>query len=116
MASLPRRVYWDACAWIALIQREKIYKDGLLVEDREMLCRTVIESAKKGNIEIVTSALNYAEVCKNPNLRTKGEDQIASYFENDYILPIAVDRVIGEMARALMLKGFSGLKPPDAIH
>ena len=35
---------------------------------------------------------------------------------HDYIFPVALDRVIGELARALMLKGFSALKPPDAIH
>jgi predicted nucleic acid-binding protein len=117
MASLPKRIYWDACAWIALIQKERIRDaSGAVVEDREQMCRTVIEAAKKGSFEIATSALSYAEVCKDTNVRGKDEDQIASFFEHDFILPVALDRLIGEHSRALMLKGFSGLKPPDAIH
>jgi hypothetical protein len=73
MASFPKRVYWDACTWIALIQKEKIRDDktGRLVEDREQMCRDVIEAAKKGKIEIVSSTLCLAEVCKHPDLRKK---------------------------------------------
>jgi hypothetical protein len=34
MAS-SRRIYWDACAWIALIQQEKIRDaKGQVIEDR----------------------------------------------------------------------------------
>jgi hypothetical protein len=54
MASVPRRVYWDACTWIALIQKEKVSLDTGGIEDREMMCRVVIEAAKSGAIEIVT--------------------------------------------------------------
>jgi predicted nucleic acid-binding protein len=118
MASFPRRVYWDACAWIALIQREKIRdSNGKLIEDRDQMCRDVIEAARKGKIEIVTSTLCLAEVCKHPALQdTKKADQIAAYFENDFVLLVDVDVFVGEKARELMLGGYSGLKPPDAIH
>jgi hypothetical protein len=47
MANSPRRVYWDACTWIALIQREKIAVGG---SDRDTLCRAVIAEAKKNKI------------------------------------------------------------------
>jgi hypothetical protein len=80
MAASPRRVYWDACAWIALIQREKIPKADGTIEDRDMMCRTVIEAAKKGGLEILTSALSLAEVCKNPAIRATAADQISDYF------------------------------------
>ena len=80
------------------------------------MCRAVIEAAKKGAIEILTSTLCLAEVCKNPSIRATRADLIADYFENDYILLVNVDRAVGERARVLMTSGYSGLKPPDAIH
>jgi predicted nucleic acid-binding protein len=109
------RVYWDACSWTALIQREKIVVDGVLLEDRERLCRPVITLAELGKLEILTSFLSFAEVCGDRKKRY-GEDKIAAYFEHDYILPIPVDRQIGEDARRLMLSDLPGLKPADAIH
>ena len=50
MASTPKRRYWDACAWIALILDEKIYEpagdpSGRLVEYRGQMCRHVIHAA-----------------------------------------------------------------------
>src|SRR5258708_23468743 len=117
MASLPKRVYWDACSWIGLIQKEKIYdEDGKVVEDRELMCRTVIEAAKQNKFEIVTSSFSLAEVCKNKDVRDQSPDKIAAYFENDYVLLVALDRFVVERARALMLGGYTGLKPPDACH
>ena len=80
------------------------------------MCRSVIAAAKKGTIEILTSTLCLAEVCKNSNIQTTGADLIADYFENDYILLVNVDRSVGERAHGLMRTGLSGLKPPDAIH
>lgn len=113
MANNPRRVYWDACIWIALIQREKNAVGG---SDRDTLCRAVIAEAKKNKFEILISTLSLVEVCKNPKIRTSDEDQIGAYFENDYILLMNVDRLVGEHARLLMMAGHTGLKPPDAIH
>jgi len=113
MANNPRRVYWDACTWIALIQREKILIGG---SDRDTLCRAVIAEAKKNRIEILTSTLSLVEVCKDPKIRTSEEDQIGAYFENDYILLMNLDRLVGEHARQLITAGHVGLKPPDAVH
>jgi predicted nucleic acid-binding protein len=113
MANNSRRVYWDACTWIALIQREKILVGS---SDRDTLCRAVIAEAKKNKIEILTSTLSLVEVCKNRELRSKDDDLIGAFFENDYILLMNVDRLVGEHARKLMIAGHTGLKPPDAIH
>jgi predicted nucleic acid-binding protein len=112
MASLPKRVYWDACAWIALIQKEKILSGGL-VEDREQMCRTVIEAAKQGKLEIVVSTFCLVEVCKENS--TGAVDKLADFFETDYLLMVALDRFVAEQARKLMQSGH-GLKPPDASH
>src|SRR5712691_5155350 len=113
----PRRIYWDACVWIALIQREQIRDvNGRLVEDRYGMCRNVIAAAERDQLEIATSALSYAEVCKNPGVADLTEDKIAAFFEKDYVLPVNLDRAAGERARALMRSGFSRLKPADACH
>lgn len=114
--AITKRVYWDACSWIALIQKEKIFQLGGAVEDREMMCRSVIEAAKKNRLEIVTSAFCLAEVCKSPEVRQGSPDRIADFFESDYILISAVDTVVGQRARKLMISGYAGLKPPDAVH
>ena len=99
MANSPRRVYWDACTWIALIQREKIAVGG---SDRDTLCRAVIAEAKRNKIEILTSTLSLVEVCKDPATRATGDDRIGAFFENDYILLMNLDRLVGEHARLLM--------------
>ena len=113
MANNPRRVYWDACTWIALIQRETIAVGG---SDRDTLCRAVIAEAKKNKIEILTSTLSLVEVCKAPAIRATGDDLIGPFFENDYILLMNLDRLVGEHARQLMTSRYAGLKPPDAVH
>ena len=113
MAASPRRVYWDACVWIALLMREKIALDG---SDRDTVCRQIIAEARKNRLEILTSTLSLVEVCKSPALRSEKDDQLAAFFENDFILPINLDRAVGEHARMLMVSGLPGLKTQDAIH
>jgi predicted nucleic acid-binding protein len=99
-----------------LIQKEKIqFPDGR-IEDREMMCRTVIEAAKKRSIEILTSAFCLVEVCKDPGGVKGNSDKLKDYFENDYILLTNVDRFVAERARELMMAAYSKIKPPDAVH
>lgn len=117
MANSPkRRVYWDACTWIALIQREKIQGPDGRTEDRGALCRVVIHQAEAGDVEIATSSFSLVEVCKDPKLRTQNNDETADFFEHDYVLPVNVDKRVGLLARKLMMSGFSKLKPGDATH
>lgn len=115
MASPLRRVCWDACIWIAMIQKEKIMEGRKLIEDRHALCRSVIDQAAKGTTEIAISGLCLVEVCKSPGVVATGPDLVAAYFQHDYVLLVPVDSVVGARGRALMLAGL-GLKPPDAIH
>lgn len=111
------RVCWDACAWIALIQDEKIRgPGGQLTEDRGAMCRAVIDLAKKGKIEIVTSALSLAEVCKNRDIKDADTSKISAFFEHEFVLLSNLDRTVGERARTLMMAGLPGLKPADACH
>lgn len=113
MASSRERVCWDACAWIALIGKEKIVEAGV---DRFTRCNSVLEQAKKGKIEVVTSALSLAEVCKEKDVRASDPANLAAFFEQDYILLVNIDRRVGSRARELMMSGLPGLKPADACH
>lgn len=114
--AISKRVYWDACTWIALIQQERIRdQKGNVTEDRYAMARNVITGAEKNNIEIATSTLSLAEVCKSPGVQAQA-DKLGSFFDVDYILLVNLDRAVGEMARSLMMRGFSKLKPPDACH
>ena len=113
MATAPDRICWDACSWIAFIREEKIVEDGI---DRFTRCKSVLEQAKKGKIEVVTSALCLVEVCKNKDLKDFDPEKLADFFENDYIMLVGLDKVVGELARKFMMSGLPGLKPPDACH
>jgi predicted nucleic acid-binding protein len=115
MATPTKRVYWDACAWIALIQREKIKLPSGAIEDRETMCRMVIEAAKNGALEILSSTLCLVEVCKAPGIKKRTSDKLAEFFENDYILITNLDRMVAECGRELMI-AHCVLKPPDAVH
>ena len=112
MANSPNRLYWDACAWIAFIQKEKVELPSGQVEDRESMCRSVLIAAKAGKVEIATSTLSLAEVCKDPTSASRFHE----FLKLEYVLLVTLDRAVGEKARELMQGGYSGLKPPDAIH
>lgn len=115
MASSIDRFYWDACAWIAYIIQEKVdTPSGVEYRGRE--CKAVIEAAENGKLEIVTSAFSLVEVCKRSAGISVPTDNIAAFFENDYLLLVHLDREVGELARELMNAGHSGLKPQDAVH
>jgi predicted nucleic acid-binding protein len=116
MVDSPKRIGWEACTWIALIQKEKILDDkGNVIEDRYALARSVIELAAQGKVEIAISGLCLAEVSKNPPDARGIEDKVGPFFEHDYILVVSVDKQVGTIARNLMREGH-GLKPPDAVH
>lgn len=112
-----QRIYWDACAWIAYIAEEKNIelKDGT-IENRYSMCLNVLEAARKGKVEIVTSAFTLAEVCKSPEIVSDPIDNLASFFERSYILIVPVDLAIGRRAQSMKTSGIVTLKPADTIH
>lgn len=116
MATSIKRVYWDSCSWIALIQDEKIEFESGIIEHRGALCRSVIDDARKGKLEIVSSSLVLIEVFKQPAGAPTGTDHIKDFFENEYVLVVGLDRRAGEFGRTLMQSGIARLKPPDASH
>jgi len=82
----------------------------------EALCAAVSLLRRSAALEIVTSSLCLVEVlCKNADAGID-DQKVRNFFDNDYILLVAVDKQVGDRARKLMLQGFAKLKPLDAIH
>jgi len=96
-----------------MIQVEKIVENGI---ERYTRCRSVIDQAKKGKIEVVCSGLCLAEVCKPKDVQDADPKKIADYFEHDYVMLVSLGREIGERARNLMMVEKTGLYPQDACH
>src|SRR5665213_3181355 len=94
----PRKIYWDACVWIALISGE---------EDRAARCESLITLAKAGDVQIWTSSLTLAEVYKHrvgpngPALAAEKDEAFELYLEQDYVVEVQVDHAIGVCARKL---------------
>ncbi|BCH10444.1 hypothetical protein MesoLj131c_47020 [Mesorhizobium sp. 131-3-5] len=110
MAEVPN-YYWDACMWIALIQREA---------GRFEACQHIIERAQRGEVKIWTSAFTLAEVYK-PNkesdiLSVSNDEAFEDYIEQDFVVSVQVDMDVGVAARRLLRKHPSIRKPQDAIH
>ncbi|MFT8245767.1 type II toxin-antitoxin system VapC family toxin [Roseomonas sp. BN140053] len=118
MPAPPKRLYWDACSWIALIQDETVSDaDTGVMEHRGSMCRAVVAAAKKNIVELATSAFSLAEVCKRPPPGTPADAAtLAAFFENSWVLNVSVDTYVGGLARDLLLDGHPGLKPADAVH
>ena len=91
MANSPNRLYWDACAWIAFIQSKKKRSSGQ-VEDRESMCRSVLIAAKAGKVEIATSTLSLAEVCKDPTSASEATSRFHEFLKLEYVLLVTLDR------------------------
>lgn len=112
MAIKPK-FYWDACAWIGLINQEPDKIDSL---------RYVIEEAQKGKIEIWTSTFTLAEVfkkkCSSNQAALDPADDTAfeDYLAQDFVQRVQVDTDVGTAARRLLRKFPTLRKPQDAIH
>jgi predicted nucleic acid-binding protein len=78
------------------------------------MCRSVLIAAKAGKVEIATSTLSLAEVCKDPASASEAASRFHEFLMLEYVLRVTLDRAVGEKARELMQGGYSG--PPDAIH
>ena len=112
----PLRIYWDACAWIAYINREMPKADNGIKQPRFDMCRQTLLRAESGEIEIVTSAFTLAEVCKRNPTPNAPATNLAGFFDQKYILLVPIDKQIGLKAQNLQLAGVGGLKPQDAVH
>jgi predicted nucleic acid-binding protein len=113
----PKRSYWDSCVFLALINGET---------DRVTVISELLESARKGEIEVVTSVLTITEVAHATVERQSGSlssellRKIDALWEPPSPVKLAeFHRLIAEGARDLMRRALQEgrrLKPADAIH
>jgi len=116
MAKFLPRIHWDACCWIAYIQREMPSPDCGFTEKRFELCSQVLKRAADEQVEIVTSSFTLAEVCKMPTSTTSPSINLPAFFDQPYVFLVNVDKVVGQKAQSLQLSGVGNLKPQDATH
>lgn len=105
---MSERHYWDTCAWIDLIN-EPAAPIGPM--------RTMWGSVERGGLEVLFSPITLAECL----FRADGEERPYTdphpsdeLFDASGVIPVQVDRVIGEAARSLRRR--HNLSTPDAIH
>lgn len=103
-------VYWDADAFLALINEDK--------SSHEIAgCNDVWSLAEKGLIHIVTSALTTAEVIHKkgvPKLDPAKRPLVSNFFRQAFISQKPLTREIAELARDVVWD--SNIKPKDAVH
>lgn len=108
MADVERRC-WDACCFIAVLNGEG---------DIGHTCLDLLNDAKRNAVEIVVSSVCLVEVVRPKGVGSPvpraAQEQIAGFFENDYIQVRLLDREVAEFARELCWT--QGVKPRDAIH
>jgi predicted nucleic acid-binding protein len=112
--NLPRRVYWDSCTFLGLLNQEPRKVNA---------CRAVWDEAAKGQTSIYTSFFAFAEVyrvkCENPEAKPLTEEHdmaIEALLGQRWIKPVVVDERIGVLSRRLMRHHAECKKPSDAIH
>jgi predicted nucleic acid-binding protein len=92
---------------------------GWLKEEPDKVenCRMIITPAERGEIKIITSAFTLTEVLYlnfNDRIPATEAEKINAFFENDYILTVALDREIAKSAQKLVWE--YGVHPKDATH
>jgi predicted nucleic acid-binding protein len=108
-----RRVYWDACAWLGLLNGE---------QDKIQALQHVWAKAEYGEVEIWTSALSLAEVyrlkCEGTwtGLDAENDAKIDNLFDQHFVKVVQVDSEIARRAKRLLRSHAKLKKPSDAIH
>ena len=101
--------YWDAATFLGWLNGE---------QEKVKVSKGVISEGESGSLKIVTSAFTIAEVIYlkgHPKITVDKKEMVCRFFENDYIVTVAVDRFVAESARELLWQ-HKALKPKDAIH
>ena len=110
---MPKRVYWDSCTFLGLINQE---------QGKSNECTGVWDEAAAGKVVIYTSFFTFAEVfktkCDSPaKPLTEGEDKrIEQILRQKWVKPMVVDERIGVASRRLMRGYPECKKPSDGVH
>ncbi len=112
-----RRVYWDACVFLSYVDEDP---------DRVQDIQTLLDEARRGEIEIVTSTASIVEVAFGAAERSRSvlsadtEAKINRLWEPaSPVNMVEFHTLIAEAAQKLMRNGIPegwSLKPMDAVH
>jgi predicted nucleic acid-binding protein len=108
-----KKVYWDSCLWIGLINEEP---------DKLDACRHVVDLARNGDVEIWTSTYTLAEVfkrkCENAQVGLPEDKDLVfeEFLNQDFVTYAQVDADVGRLARRLLRRYTELKKPTDAVH
>ena len=112
--SNPPKYYWDACAWLGLLNREP---------DKYAALKSVWEQGERGECTILTSALSRVEVFRKKCEKIDGKPlpldkdiEILKMFDQEHVVTVQLDSLIAERARNLLREHTELKKAPDAIH
>jgi len=117
MPADPRRIYFDANVFLAFIGNE---------EGRADVVQVILDEARRGEIEIVTSVLSIAEVAfgaheRDHGLTEAGEEAIEQLWTPaSPITLVDVSQAVTRNARTIIREaknqGLSGIHGADAVH
>lgn len=108
-----KKVYWDTCVWLALINEEA---------GKAERCRHVLKLARDKEVEIWTSAFTLAEVFKKScegrgvSLPETKDLDFEQYVQQDFFVLAQVDYDAGVRARRLLRAHPILKKPADGVH
>lgn len=106
-SSIKYKHYCDSCVFIGFLSQEA---------DKLEQCKSVLESAELGKIELYTSTFTMAEVVKiKSDLDIEQQEKvIKTLFTNDWIITVNFEQETAEISRYLVRE--YGLKPFDSLH
>jgi predicted nucleic acid-binding protein len=117
MPANPRRIYFDACVFLAFVGNE---------EGRADTVQALLDEARRGEIEIVTSVLSIAEVAfgaheRDHGLTEAGEEAIEQLWTPaSPVTLVDVSQAVARNARNIIreakTQGLGGIQGADAVH
>lgn len=110
----PVRLYWDSCAWLALINREPARLPDV---------DAIYSHARRGNLELWTSTLSIveanrltSEVGRPKPIPSASLATIDRVLSQPFVKPISLDIEVAKLARKLVRETPRLGKKADAIH
>src|SRR4051794_11172237 len=117
MPADARRIYFDANVFLAYVGNEKGRADTV---------QSLLDEARRGEIEILTSVLSIAEVAygaheRDQGLTEAGEEDIEQLWAPaSPITLVDVSQAVTRNARSLVrrakVEGIGGIRSADAVH
>jgi predicted nucleic acid-binding protein len=109
-----KRLYWDSCAWLGLLNGE---------QHRLRALEAIFTNARDGHYEIWTSTYTLVEVNRYSHengqrkpLDDSNLEKLRAFFLQPFIKLIPVDEQIATSARKLIRETPGLSKRPDAVH